>query len=308
MIGTNGKLAKWFLLVVVLVAAAVILPGSVSAAPLPIVTVSSGPTTPTTIVRECDDVAQVVEVADAFVVHRDTADASPLVVTYTTSGTAESGSDFEPLSGSVTIPANADSATVPIRVLLGERTEWVSLDVTISGGAEYTLGAPVTVRLELKVRRDPALGPVDCNPRFQLGPDATNREQTIRVGETPVGITTTGDSVHMRLVDGELPPGVAIFNANGKAEFLGTASDPGDYSATLAVCPQAIVFTCRQTTLVIHVLPASDPILDRSVVIAPRLPATGTPALTVAVLGLALLLTGAITAVASRDGSGRHTR
>src|SRR4051794_5051613 len=90
--------------------ALVVLPmsGSASAAPLPAVTVSSGPTTQTRFLGECNDVVETVDAADAFVVHRDMRDPSPLVITYATSGQAKSGSDFEPLPGSVTIPANAD--------------------------------------------------------------------------------------------------------------------------------------------------------------------------------------------------------
>src|SRR4051812_42139805 len=91
------------------------------AAPLPIVTVASGPTTPTDVLRECDDVVERADAADAFVVHRDAPDAAPLAVNYTASGSATSGVDFEPLSGSVTIPANADQATVKLIALMGER-------------------------------------------------------------------------------------------------------------------------------------------------------------------------------------------
>jgi LPXTG-motif cell wall-anchored protein len=244
----------------------------------------------------------MVDAADAFVVHRDAPDAAPLEIIYTTSGQAESGSDFEPLSGSVTIPANADSATVPVTTLPTERTGSVDLTITISGRAGYTLGDPATVTLVLVVRRNSALGPMDCNPGFQLGPDATNREQTIRVGETPVGITTTGDAVFLRLVDGELPPGISV--ADGPAfalgEFVGSATTTGDYRATLDACQVAIVITCRQTTLVVHVLagPEVTPLAANPG--DARLPVTGTSTPGITIVGLSFLLIGGIMARSSR--------
>jgi LPXTG-motif cell wall-anchored protein len=287
--------------------------GSAFAAPLPVVTVTSGPTTPTFFVPECDDVAEDIDAADSFVVHRDIPDALPLTVTYTTGGRAESGSHFAPLSGSVTIPANADAATVPVTTLLTDRTSWVDLTVTITGAAAYTLGDPAAVTLALFVRRDPALGPLDCNPSFRIGPDATNREQTIHVGETPVAITTTGDSgfVSLRLVDGELPAGISISEGGAPQEFRGSAATTGDYSATLDVCPIAIVFTCRRTTLVIHVIAATQPpdgltpapeiaIRDQSA----QLPVTGTSTPAIAIVGLLLLLIGAIMASTARRRAG----
>ncbi len=283
--------------------------GSASAAPLPVVTVTSGPTTPTSFMRECNDVVEMVDAADSFVVHRDVPDASPLAVTYTTSGEAQSGTDFEPLSGSVTIPANADSATVPVTTLLRDRTSSVHLSITISAGAGYTLGDPAAVTLVLVVRRDPALGPLDCNPNFQLGPEATNHEQTIHVGETPVALTTTGGSgsISVRLVDGELPPGISISGGFAtEGHFLGTATTTGDYRSTLDVCPEGIVFTCRRTALVIHVMAATQPpvtstsapnaVADQQA----QLPVTGTSAPAITIAGLALLLIGAVMARSAR--------
>src|SRR5204863_8336639 len=179
-----------------------------------------------------------------------------------------------------------------------ERTKSVDLTITVSGGAGYTLGDPATVTLVLVVRRDPALGPVDCNPGFQLGPEATNHEQTIHVGETPVGITTTGDFVVLRLTDGELPPGISVSDEAGTlGEFVGTATTPGDYQSTLDACQVAIVITCRQTILVVHVLagPAVEPQAD-----SVELPVTGTSPLGITIVGLSLLVIGGVMARAGR--------
>jgi hypothetical protein len=69
----------------------------------------------------------------------------PLVVAYTVGGTATSGTDYAPLSGTVTIAAGATSATVtvsPIDDNVGEPSETVVL--TLAGRKEYALGTSVS--------------------------------------------------------------------------------------------------------------------------------------------------------------------
>jgi len=66
----------------------------------------------------------------------------PLTVFYSVSGTATPGSDYTALSGSVTIPAGASSASVavnPVDDPLIEISE--SVVVTLSPGAAYSIGA-----------------------------------------------------------------------------------------------------------------------------------------------------------------------
>jgi subtilase family serine protease len=68
---------------------------------------------------------------------------SALEVAYTVSGTATSGSDFEPLSGFVTIPEGSVDAVVAITPLddsLYELSE--SVVVTVDATAAYTVGSP----------------------------------------------------------------------------------------------------------------------------------------------------------------------
>jgi len=78
----------------------------------------------------------------AFTVTRAGSTASPLAVTYTVGGTATNGTDYTSLSGSVTIPAGAGSATItvtPIADSLAEGDETVV--VTLSANPNYGLGA-----------------------------------------------------------------------------------------------------------------------------------------------------------------------
>ena len=77
----------------------------------------------------------------AFTVARSGSTAGNLTVNYTVGGTATSGSDFAPLSGTVTIPAGYLSAVINVQVLsdsLLEQTETVTL--TVSPGNGYTVG------------------------------------------------------------------------------------------------------------------------------------------------------------------------
>ncbi|MEJ1222657.1 Calx-beta domain-containing protein [Sediminicola sp. 1XM1-17] len=67
---------------------------------------------------------------------------SPITVNYNVSGSADSGTDFNALSGSVTIPNGAQTSTVTLNPLddsLVEGTESVTL--TIVAGTGYTIGA-----------------------------------------------------------------------------------------------------------------------------------------------------------------------
>jgi hypothetical protein len=76
--------------------------------------------------------------AGRFTVTRSVASPDPLTVTFTLSGTATSGSDFEPIGTTVTIPANAREASItltPIDDSTGEERETVIL--TLTGDAGY---------------------------------------------------------------------------------------------------------------------------------------------------------------------------
>ncbi len=66
-----------------------------------------------------------------------------LTVLYAVTGTASAGSDYEPLSGSVTIPAGSATTAItitPVNDTVVEGNETVT--VTLGDGAGYTVGAP----------------------------------------------------------------------------------------------------------------------------------------------------------------------
>src|SRR5439155_763015 len=89
-----------------------------------------------------------------FTVSLTRASATDTVLSYSVGGTAVSGSDFSLLSGSLTIPANQLSATIPVAVLddaLVEGTETVSVTLTgiSSGDPQIALGAANSATLSL---------------------------------------------------------------------------------------------------------------------------------------------------------------
>ena len=115
------------------------------------------------------------------------------VVNYTVAGTATSGSDFTPLSGSVTITAGSTTATISVPVAddsLIEGTENVSVTLTgiASGDANISLGGTTVASIDVldddsadwTITGDAAVTEgaaatylVDLNGDFQNGETAT---------------------------------------------------------------------------------------------------------------------------------------
>ncbi len=92
--------------------------------------------------------------AGTFTISRTGDLAEPLTVTYTVSGTAEAGVDYDALSGSITIPANVSSVVLTVTAradAIPDENETVI--VTLSAGSIYSLSdeaqsATVTIRDE----------------------------------------------------------------------------------------------------------------------------------------------------------------
>ncbi|MGH7176842.1 MAG: LamG-like jellyroll fold domain-containing protein [Tepidisphaeraceae bacterium] len=85
-----------------------------------------------------------------FTVTRTGDTSAPLIVQYTVSGSATAGSDYSALSGTVTIQAGANSATidvVPQEDPTLEGSETVVL--TLGGSAEYTIGSPANATVTI---------------------------------------------------------------------------------------------------------------------------------------------------------------
>ena len=69
------------------------------------------------------------------------APASPVTLSYTVGGTATPGADYAALSGTVTVPAGATTATVPVTILAdGVNDAGETVVLTLTGGAGYPAG------------------------------------------------------------------------------------------------------------------------------------------------------------------------
>jgi RHS repeat-associated protein len=101
-----------------------------------------------------------------FTFTRNGSIASALTVNYSISGSATSGSDYTPLTGSIVIPANAVSATATITPLddaLAELDETVV--VSLRSGVGYAVGATATASIVIADNETPVITIVPTDAR-----------------------------------------------------------------------------------------------------------------------------------------------
>jgi len=85
-----------------------------------------------------------------FTVSRTGPTESPLTVSYAVGGSAINGTDYQSLSGSVTILANAATATVVVTPIDDARPEGIeTVTVTITPGSGYAVGSPNTATVAI---------------------------------------------------------------------------------------------------------------------------------------------------------------
>ena len=158
-----------------------------------------------------------------FTVSRTGSTVSPLPVNYTVSGTATVGTDYQALSGSVTIPAGSTLTTItvtPIDDSLVEPDETVTVTLSLSTG--YTVGSPSSVTVTI-INNDFTLtvtkggsgdGTVTSNPTgINCGSDCTE----VFDSGTSVTLTATADpgsSFAGFSGDADCSDGVVTMNAN----------------------------------------------------------------------------------------------
>jgi hypothetical protein len=131
-----------------------------------------------------------------FTVTRTGGTAASLTVNYTVGGTATSGSDYTALTGSVTVPVSAASATIivaPVNDTLVEPDETVI--ATLSAAAAYTVGSPSNATVTI-VSDDvnTNLPTVTIGAQISTAPEARRKNGKFRVQRT--GATTAPLTVH----------------------------------------------------------------------------------------------------------------
>ncbi len=136
-----------------------------------------------------------------FTVKRD-GDLSPnLVVYYNVSGTATSGLDYVPLSGSVTLPAGASSANIVLtprddNLLEGDE----SVVLTLTNNASYNVGTPGSATLFIKDKSRPYItitAPSDTasEPGDQFGKFQISRGSVVN-GNLTVYLAISGTAMN----------------------------------------------------------------------------------------------------------------
>jgi len=96
-------------------------------------------TKPTVTVAATQPTATVGQSPGQFTVTRSGSTVGNLFVTYAVSGTAQSGTGYTALSGTVTIPDGAASATVAVNAQSGAQSN-TTVILTVSSNANYTVG------------------------------------------------------------------------------------------------------------------------------------------------------------------------
>ena len=157
---------------------------------------------------------------DAFTITRTGGTTAPLTVAYTTGGTGTAGTDYAPLSGTVTIPAGASAATVPIKVPSGA-TIGKTVAIALTPGSGYDQGTNSSVTYTIG-----SLAMAPNTPTVSLGFDASMPAFVVtRSGGDPTQALT-------------LP-----------LDFSGTGVPGVDYSQL----PTAVTFGAGQTTATVPV-------------------------------------------------------
>ena len=161
-------------------------------------------------------------------VHLSPAPDTTLAVPYTVTGTAVSGTDYTALSGTLTVPASATTATVPVAIVddtAREGDETVVL--TLAAGTTHTVGARDTHTLTIADNDTPTVTFAQASQHASEGAGTRTVTVTLSVAQaTPLALAYT--------VGGTATPG-ADFTIAGS----GTLTVPA--SATTATIPVALI-------------------------------------------------------------------
>ncbi|MBD2033543.1 hypothetical protein H6F76_00490 [Leptolyngbya sp. FACHB-321] len=134
---------------------------------------------------------------DGFTVTRTGDTSAPLPINYTVGGSGVSGTDYNPLSGTVTIPAGATSATVPLGIPAGATPgRTVAIAVTPGSGYDQGTNSTVTYTVEPQTAVAPTEGVIGIGfdssiPAFVLTRDGGDLTRPLTV---PVDFSGTGVS------------------------------------------------------------------------------------------------------------------
>jgi hypothetical protein len=215
----------------------------------PTVTVVVGagaPTLPSVTIAAVAHANELGPASGSFSVTRTGSTASALTVKYTVSGSATPGSDYNALSGTVTIPAGVASATVSVTPVDDAAMEGLeTVVVRLTSSAAYTVGAPSSATVKITS-------------------DETVRINATDPTATEVGLTTGTFTVTRT---GSTASALTV-----NYTVAGTATAGMDYQAL----PGSVTIAAGATTATIVVTPLDDSLMEGLETVIVRLSTSAT--------------------------------
>ena len=201
------------------------------------------------------------------------APTSDLTVTYTVGGNANSGSDYTPLSGILSVPAGTTTATIPVTIIddnVREAAEEIAvwLNDPVVGSAAYRLGRPSSHHLIIDPSDGPpwvsfarASGSVDegsgtHNVRVRLNPAPSSHftlaytvdgtatsgsDYTALSGTLSVAKGATTATIPVTIIDDSVPEGseTVVLKLIGSSGYR--VESPGTHTLTIAASDKPTV-------------------------------------------------------------------
>ncbi|GLU42665.1 hypothetical protein Musp01_02890 [Muricauda sp. NBRC 101325] len=203
---------------------------------------------PTATITATDDTAtEAGTTTGTFTVSLDVANisGSPLTVGYSVSGTADSGVDFNALSGSVQIANNSSSATIlltPVNDTEIEIDETVIL--TLNAGVGYTVGSPNNATVTINSEDSPiATITATDDTATELG--TTQGIFTVDIGS----VNNTGSTLTVNYsVSGEATPDDDYVALSGSVNII-----DGQQTAVIVVDPLDDALTELDETVIVAI-------------------------------------------------------
>ena len=187
---------------------------------------------------------------------------SPTTIAYTVSGSANSGTDFAPLSGMITLPAGVTSGTIDLSVIddtivEGNENVIITLTSIVSGDAQISIDSTAD--------SDTASIADDDEGLWQLQGDVTVNEGAIATYEARLrGVLQSGESSSVELSLGDSTTSAADYASFDSAVAAAVAAYTGPGTLTWDGTELTFISdgTGQMGTLQIDLLATDDPLVE----------------------------------------------
>lgn len=215
------------------------------------VTIAGRPLPVASITASDPDASRETLDPGAFLISLDVpAPTGGLTLAYGTGGSAVAGTDYEPLSGSVAIPAGQTSATITVTPRPGEADGRASeLIATLQPGTGYEVGTPASASVNIGERSAATISVISGNEQL-----ATTRQplQPFVVRAQSASGAVAGALVYWEIIqgDGSLSTTSSTTNAAGETSSILTPGSQTAYRvrATLEATEDSVEFTATASS------------------------------------------------------------